>query len=275
MDTRPIGYLDSGLGGLTAVRAALKLLPNEDVVYVGDTARMPYGPRPQAEVLQFTRQIIKFLVSQNVKAIVIACNTATAAALPQMQAEFDIPIFGVISAGVAAAAKITRQQKIGVIATEGTVKSNSYRDGLKKILPTAAIHQIAAPELVQLVEKNVTDSKQQKQVIAEQLTGFKNEPLDTLILGCTHFPLLAPQIQAVIGPDVQLIDAGAAAVLEVQKFLNQADMRQVESRPNNMHMQFYTTGEVSIFEQAATHWLNRQNLQVKHLDLVADQLQLG
>ncbi|KRN75119.1 hypothetical protein IV73_GL000880 [Weissella kandleri] len=275
MDTRPIGYLDSGLGGLTAVRAALKLLPNEDVVYVGDTARMPYGPRPQAEVLQFTRQIIKFLVSQNVKAIVIACNTATAAALPQMQAEFDIPIFGVISAGVAAAAKITRQQKIGVIATEGTVKSNSYRDGLKKILPTAAIHQIAAPELVQLVEKNVTDSKQQKQVIAEQLTGFKNEPLDTLILGCTHFPLLAPQIQAVIGPDVQLIDAGAAAVLEVQKFLNQADMRQVGSRPDDVHMQFYTTGEVSIFEQAATHWLNRQNLQVKHLDLVADQLQLG
>ncbi|MFL1695266.1 glutamate racemase [Weissella kandleri] len=275
MDTRPIGYLDSGLGGLTAVRAALELLPNEDVVYVGDTARMPYGPRPQAEVLQFTRQIINFLLSQHVKAIVIACNTATAAALPQMQAEFDIPIFGVINAGVSAAAKITRQQKIGVIATEGTVKSNRYRDGLQKILPTATIHQIAAPKLVQLVEKNVTDPKYQKQVIAEQLAGFKTESLDTLILGCTHFPLLAPQIQAVIGPDVQLVDSGAATVLEVQKFLDQAEMRQFEPRLDGVNMQFYTTGAVEIFEQAATHWLNRQHSQVKHLALIADQLQLG
>lgn len=275
MDTRPIGYLDSGLGGLTAVRAALELLPNEDVVYVGDTARMPYGPRPQAEVLQFTRQIINFLLSQHVKAIVIACNTATAAALPQMQAEFDIPIFGVINAGVSVAAKITRQQKIGVIATEGTVKAGSYRVGLQKILPTSTIHQIAAPKLVQLVEKNVTDPKRQKQVIAEQLAGFKNESLDTLILGCTHFPLLAPQIQAVIGPDVQMVDAGAATILEVQKFLNQAKMRQVEPRLDDVNMQFYTTGAVEIFEQAATHWLNRQHSQVKHLALVANQLQLG
>ncbi len=196
MTSQPIGFLDSGVGGLTVVKEALKQLPNESIVFLGDQARLPYGPRPTEEVAHFVQQIAGFLLDQQIKALVLACNTATAAALPILQAKLSIPVVGVIDSGSQTAVKVSTGQHIGVIATEGTIKSHAYQSAISHLAPNASIEGSACPDFVTAVEADKYHDPQTNQLVADQLQYFKAHPVDTLILGCTHFPLLIDSIRS-------------------------------------------------------------------------------
>lgn len=264
MDNRPIGFLDSGLGGLTAVKAALKLLPAESSVFIGDQARLPYGPRSPQEIQQFTKQLIAFLITRKVKVVLIACNTATAAALPLMQRLFPIPIFGVIDAGSRQAVRQTKQDKLGLIATQGTINSQAYEKKIQQLAPQLQICGLATPEFVTLVEQGDLKSSTAQLIVQQTLAPLRQQSLDTLILGCTHFPLLAPLIQVAMGPKVQLIDAGSAAVVELKDFLQQQNLT---AAPDHLAQhQYYTTGSAQQFNKLAMQWL-QQPITVQQVEV--------
>ncbi|MCI2016565.1 MAG: glutamate racemase, partial [Lactobacillus sp.] len=224
MNTQPIGFIDSGVGGLTVVKEALRQLPNENVVFLGDQARLPYGPRPAAQVRAFTWQMVNFLLQQQIKMLVIACNTATAAALPDIRQKLNIPVVGVIVPGSRAAIKATSTNHIGVIGTEGTVKSNAYADTIHGKAAHIKVTSLAAPKFVPLVESNEMTSPVAKRVVAETLQPLLHQGIDTLVMGCSHYPLLRPLIQNVMGDDVTLIDSGAETVSEVSMLLDYFDI---------------------------------------------------
>ncbi|MFC6171132.1 glutamate racemase [Loigolactobacillus jiayinensis] len=259
-----IGYMDSGVGGLTVVKQALRQLPNEKVIFIGDTARNPYGPRPASQVKEFTWQMTNFLLSKNVKMIVIACNTATAAALPEIQAGVDIPVIGVIVAGSQAAIKATKNKKIGVIGTIGTIKSQAYPQTIQRQAPQITVKGVACPKFVPLVESNEYKSAVAKKVVAESLAPFDNQQIDTLILGCTHYPLIRHLIQNRIGDQVTLIDSGAETVNQVSALLDFDHLAAPARRPQH---EFYTTGNPEMFQQIAGDWLQFADLDVRHVDL--------
>lgn len=256
MDNRPIGYMDSGVGGLTVVKQALYELPNESIRYLGDTARMPYGPRPASEVVQFAKEVATFLYHENIKLLVVACNTATAEALPQLQAALPIPVVGVIQPGVHAALRETTTNHIGVIATEGTVKANAYYDSLMASNPLAQVTQLAAQPLVELAEHENPRSTKVQHVVNEQLAPLRREPIDTLVLGCTHFPLLAEAIQNAVGPDVTLVNAGAEALTTVTAILKkQKAFHGLNPMVDHHADRYYTTGDPAVFSTIASRWL--------------------
>ena len=276
MDNRAIGYIDSGVGGLTVVKQALKQIPNEQVYYIGDTQRMPYGPRPQSEVLTFTWQMVNYLREQDIKMLVIACNTATAAALPSLQAALDIPVIGVIQPGVDAALHKTQDGEIGVIATAGTVNSLAYYNGLLQGSKAANVVQLAAPEFVDVAENHDYTSAYAREVVTQKLAYFKQHQVDTLILGCTHFPLMEDFIQEAMGPDVTLVNSGAetistvAAVLAGQEIAH--DAKVPAQRQDDV---YYTTGNVKTFATIGGRWLDNQELKVKQLAIIDDKLVLA
>ncbi|MBM7617585.1 glutamate racemase [Weissella uvarum] len=276
MDNRAIGYMDSGVGGLTAVKQALYQLPNEQVKYVGDTLRMPYGPRRTEEVAKFSLQIGHYLneTADGIKLLVIACNTATAAALPLLQEHLPIPVVGVIQPGVEAALNATDNNVVGVIATQGTVDSNAYYNGLMAGNPGIDVHQLATPDLVTLVESNEQDHDKKLAIVREQLAGLAGSGIDTLILGCTHFPLLMDEIQEVVGDEVTLVNAGAEAINLVEQILDDSDARHgIYPMSNHEVDQYYTTGSVDTFGEIATRWLDIP-VSVKHLKTDANDLTL-
>lgn len=275
MDNRAIGYIDSGIGGLSVVKKALEKLPNEQVYYVGDTARMPYGPRDPREVKKFTWQLVDFLTDKNIKLLVIACNTATAAALDDLVANLDIPVIGVIQPGVEAATAVTKTHKVGVIATQGTVNSRAYYNGLKHADHDNHVLQLAAPKLVEIAEQPLKDPVVVQKQITDVLLPIKEENIDTLVLGCTHFPLLASYIQHAVGEQVKLVDAGAAAVSVVEKILKEQNI-QHEPASIELHNQdeYYTTGSQTTFAKLAEAWLQKSNLNVQHLDIKDNHLKL-
>lgn len=276
MDNRAIGYIDSGIGGLSVVKKALEKLPNEQVYYVGDTARMPYGPRDPQEVKKFTWQLVDFLTDKNIKLLVIACNTATAAALDDLVANLEIPVIGVIQPGVEAATAVTKTHKVGVIATQGTVNSRAYYDGLKQANHNNHVLQLAAPKLVEIAEQPLKDPAIVQKQITDVLLPIKEENIDTLVLGCTHFPLLASYIQNAVGEQVKLVDAGAAAVSVVAKILKEQNI-QHEPISMDLHNQdeYYTTGSQITFAKLAEAWLQKPNLNVQHLDIKDNHLKLS
>jgi len=266
MKKRPIGFIDSGVGGLTVVKEALRQLPNEQLVYLGDTARCPYGPRPKEQVITFTWQMTRFLLSKNIKMLVIACNTATAVALDQIKQELDIPVVGVILPGTRAAVKTTKNNRVGVIGTIGTIKSQSYKKAIEEKLPTANVISLACPKFVPIVESDQFESPVAKKIIYATLRPLKDKKLDTLILGCTHYPLLKPIIQNVMGEEVTLIDSGAETVSELSVLLDYFNIaeRSQKSKEKNV---FYTTGSSRLFEQIADDWLADEKIQAQHIDI--------
>lgn len=254
MNNQPIGFIDSGVGGLTVVKEALRQLPNESVVFLGDQARLPYGPRPAAQVREFTWQMVNFLLKKRIKMLVIACNTATAAALPQVRAELDIPVVGVIVPGSRAAIKATKTNHIGVIGTEGTVRSHAYGDTIRGKAQQVQVTELAAPKFVPLVESNEMTSPVAKRVVAETLQPLLHQGIDTLVMGCTHYPLLRSLIQNVMGDNVTLIDSGAEAVSEVSMLLDYFGIAADGQQPATNT--FYTTGNAEMFDLIAGNWLN-------------------
>ncbi|WP_238479264.1 glutamate racemase [Fructobacillus papyrifericola] len=262
-----IGMMDSGIGGLTVLKAAKALLAEESIVFVGDNARNPYGPKTPEEVIDYSRQIARFLVEKHqVKVLAIACNTATACALPVLQDELNIPVIGVIDSGAKAAVEASRSKKIGLIATEGTVKSGRYQEEIRALSPKAQVFAQAEPDFVQLVEQNRYQTKEAKEAVKEHLAAFDKDGIDTLILGCTHFPLLTPAIQEAVGNRVRLVDAGVATAKDLAKYLKEEDLLSKNSQKVATY-QLYTTGPVATFQTIADNWLGDGPFQYKHLPL--------
>ena len=222
----PIGVFDSGVGGLTVAREIMSQLPNETIIYFGDTARVPYGNKSKETVITYSRQIIQFLLTKQVKAIVIACNTASAFALEAMQKEVSIPIIGVVKPGAKMAAETTKNQKIGVIATEGTINSHIYTDYLSKTNPDVQVFGKACPLFVPLVEEGWIEDPITTEIASRYLEELKQSEVDTLVLGCTHYPLLRQTVQQIMGDKVTLVNPAyetakrLTQVLEEQNLLN-------------------------------------------------------
>ena len=223
--TAPIGVFDSGLGGLTVAHAIMTRLPGENLVYFGDTARVPYGPKSPETVQRYSREIAAFLLEQGVKAIVVACNTATAHALPMLRDELDVPVIGVVEPGARAAVKATRTGRVGVIATAGTIRSGAYVRAIHAAAPDARVTALACPLFVPLVEEGWTDHDATRLIAREYLEPFTRDEIDTLVLGCTHYPLLKPLIAEIVGPNVRLIDSAEETATDTSRMLEEFSLR--------------------------------------------------
>ncbi len=250
-DDRPIGMFDSGFGGLTVARAVMDLLPDEELVYLGDTGRYPYGPRPLDEVARFAHQISEELVERRgVKLVVVACNTAAAAALESLQERFAVPVVGVIEPGVRALVHATTTGRVGVIGTVGTINSGAYQAAVAAESSSAELVALACPGFVEFVERGEFGSEQ-VHVLAERLLApARDAKIDTLILGCTHYPYLARTLSDVMGRDVVLVSSADETAFEVSRLLTERGMRcstrEDGARPVPT---FVTTGDVNWFEE--------------------------
>lgn len=220
----PIGIFDSGVGGLTVMRHLVRVLPRENMVYFGDTARVPYGNKSRETVLHYTRQIIRFLQKEKVKAIMIACNTASAYALAEVEKEISIPIIGVIQPGAEAAAAATKNGRIGIIGTYATIGSGAYDSCLQAINPDLTIITRPCPLFVPFAEEGITDSPMTDMVVSHYLTDIKKSGIDTLLLGCTHYPLLRTAIARFMGDSVSCIDPAANAAYQLKQKLQEAGL---------------------------------------------------
>jgi len=216
----PVGVFDSGIGGLTVAHEIIRQLPAESVVYFGDTARVPYGPKSPDTVRRYSREIADYLQTQGVKAIVIACNTATAHALPALREALGIPVLGVVEPGARAAVAATTTHRIGVIGTVGTIRSGAYERAIRALSPDAIITARACPLFVPLVEEGWTDHPATKLIAEEYLRPLIAADIDTLVLGCTHYPLLKPLLAEVLGPRVRLIDSAEETAAETARTLD-------------------------------------------------------
>jgi len=228
-NSAPIGVFDSGIGGLTVAHELMRQLPNESIIYFGDTARVPYGNKSPETVTRFSREITSFLKDQGVKAVVVACNTATAHALPTLRKEYDLPIIGVIEPGSRAAARATRSGNVGVIGTLGTISSGAYERAIAAELPTAHIIARACPLFVPLVEEGWLESDATSIIAQEYLSSFVDEKIDTLVLGCTHYPLLKRAIGEVVGREVRLIDSAEETAAETATTLRDNGLERTDS----------------------------------------------
>ncbi|MBA4115219.1 MAG: glutamate racemase [Rubrobacter sp.] len=219
-DSRPIGVFDSGVGGLTVLSEIRDRLPYEHTVYFGDTARVPYGVRDLAEVRWFAFEIIRYLIDMDVKLVVIACNTATAAALKAAQRTFGVPIVGVIEPGARAAVQETLDRRVGVLATESTVQSGAYRRAVHNLDAGVEVYEQAAPRFVPLIERGIVDGPELEKVARGYLAPLKEQGVDAVILGCTHYPLISTPINRILGPEVRLISSAGQTALEVKRILS-------------------------------------------------------
>jgi len=219
VNAAPLGIFDSGIGGLTVARALFERLPQESVIYFGDTARVPYGPKSPDTVRRYSAEILAYLVHRGVKAVVVACNTSTAHALPHLQARSSVPVVGVIEPGARAAVAATKTGKIGVIGTAGTVASGAYERAIRALRPSAAVHSQPCPLFVPLVEEGWFDHPATELIAREYLDPLRRAGVDVLVLGCTHYPLLKPLLARVLGEGVSLIDSAAETAKEVTREL--------------------------------------------------------
>ncbi len=256
MDKRPIGIFDSGLGGLTAVKEFNRILPGEDVIYFGDTGRVPYGTRSKETVLKYVRQDIRFLMSHDIKGIIIACGTASSVALPAVEKEFHLPIIGVVEPAAAAAVKATRNGRIGVIGTNGTIQSGSYEEKLHRLNPAVQVFTMACPMFVPLVEHGYLSGEATYLIARDYLLPLKEQGIDTLILGCTHYPLLYRVISDIMGAEVALIDAGRVTADAVKQQMEEKQMLNGAQRAGKNS--YYVTDTVAQFEALGSLFLEKK-----------------
>jgi glutamate racemase len=281
-DQRPIGVFDSGVGGLTVLSEILRRCPGESTIYLGDNARAPYGVRPDEEVLAFSAECIDRLVERDVKAVVVACNTSTAVALPELRRRHDVPILGVIRPGAVTAALATRTRRVGVIATPATIRSHAYFLAIKDENPAVEVYEHATPSLVPLVESGGTDGPVVEATVAAELAPFLGGPedasgfvfslpagarIDTLLLGCTHYPLLRPVIQRVAGEGIAIVDSATATASAVVEMLAMNALgSDGETTPTHVQL---TTGDVEAFRIIARRLFGEAFVDVASIDLEA------
>lgn len=247
-----IGIIDSGVGGLSCLVEAEKSWPDAHYIYLGDNLRCPYGPKSDDEIVEYSRQMVEELVRRQVDKIIIACNTATAIALPILEREFDIPLIGVIRSGAQAAIKASVNKKIAVIGTTATIRSQSYTKALKALDPHVEVHSLATQEFVDWVEAHEISGSALEAKVAEKLHALTEFSCDTLILGCTHFPLLRGPIQKAVGENVFLIDAGLETV-----HLVMPEHERIFGEYIDQDTEFLTTGDKENFRSVAEWWLGR------------------
>lgn len=253
MDMRPIGVFDSGVGGLTAVQALRRLLPGEDIVYFGDTARMPYGQRERDTLIAYSRQDVRFLRRFDVKAVLIACGTATTAALETLRREEDVPILGVVGPACSRAAAVTRG-RVGMIATRASVRSGVYAAALKQLAPAAELWSEACPKLVTLAESGRFSGEEDevRDTLQVYLEPLRQQKIDTLILGCTHFSLLRETVGALMGPEVTLVDASGEAAAAFRAALSERGLLAARTQGT---ARFFVSGSPEPFQQVASLFL--------------------
>ena len=261
MNNAPIGVLDSGVGGLTVARAILDQLPNEPIRYIGDTANGPYGPRSIAEVRKFSLEIMDKLVADGVKAIVIACNTASAATLRDAREKYQVPVVEVIGPAVRRAVSVTRNKKVGVIGTRATVESGAYVDAFAAA-PEIELFSKACPRFVEFVEKGITSGEEVLSVAKEYLQELKDAQIDTVVLGCTHFPLIAGAIGYTLGPDVAIVSSADETARDLYRVLVTKELLRDEKAGKPTH-EFLATGDVSTFAPLAKRFLGPEVANVQ------------
>jgi glutamate racemase len=267
-----LGVFDSGLGGLTVVRALRRLLPHEDIVYLGDTARVPYGTKGPATVVRYAMGCASHLVARGVKAIVIACNTVSAVAPERLRVEHDIPVLGVIEPGARAAVAATRTGRIGVLATAGTISSGAYARAVQAVSTRAEVFGQAAPLLVPLAEEGWTEGDVPRLAARRYLEPLAAAGVDVIVLGCTHYPLLRPVIEAetraLLGPEARVVDSASSTALDVHDFLHARGLAAERDRPGRLEVR--VTDLPRTFEEVARRFLGAdspEELEVEQVDL--------
>lgn len=259
-----VGVFDSGVGGLTVVKEIFRKLPFEEVVYFGDTGRFPYGTRSQEVIQGFSEQAVKFLLEQDVKIIVVACNTASAQALSYLKQNYSLPILGVIEPGVKRALATTKNKRIGVIGTEGTIASNSYAEALRQIDPSVKVFSYPCPLFVSLAEEGYINKKATYLIAQDYLKPLIMAKVDTIILGCTHYPLLKNVIQKVVKNKVKLVDSAEAIALEAKKVLEKRNLLNNNHRPNP---KFYVSDQPEKFSKLARRFIQQDINSVEKIDI--------
>jgi glutamate racemase len=283
-DQRPIGVFDSGVGGLTVLREILRRLPNESTIYFGDNARAPYGVRSDEEVRQFSTESLDALVERDVKALVVACNTSTAVGLSHFRRRYDLPVLGVVRPGATAAALSTRNRRVGVIATPATVRNRAYFNAIKDENPAIEVYEHATPTLVPLVEAGILSGADALAVVRDALApllGDRNEDgefifplpasarIDTLLLGCTHYPLLIGMLRDCVGDGVAIVDSATATASSLAELLSVNGMNAAQdSHASATHLQL-TTGDVAAFRSVAERMFGEEFPDVEPVELEA------
>jgi len=255
MDNRPIGVFDSGLGGLTAVRQIMDVLPGEDIIYFGDTGRVPYGNRSRETIIRYTKDDIEFLLKHNIKLILAACGTASSVALPFLKDKYGIKIMGVLESACEEAVASTKNGKIGVIGTKGTVASGKYAEILNSLNPKLKVFSKACPMFVPLVENGYAESEAARLIAKDYLLSLKEEKVDTLILGCTHYPLLERVISDIMGDEVILINSGAASARYVKRYL--CENNALSKKETGGESEFYVSDSVEGFTSLGSIFLGK------------------
>jgi glutamate racemase len=261
----PIGVFDSGIGGLTVFRELIRQLPNESIIYFGDTARVPYGPKSPDTVLRYSQEIAGFLEKQGIKALVVACNTATAHAVPALREEMNIPVVGVIEPGARAAVGATKSGAIGVIGTEGTIRSRAYEAAILQLTPDARISALACPLFVPLVEEGWLETEPTLLIAQEYLTPLRDAHIDTLVLGCTHYPLLKRVIGTVIGREVRLIDSAEETAAETGRVLRERNL--AATHPGKARYRFIASDAPETFLRMGQRFLGAAIERVETITL--------
>lgn len=264
----PVGVFDSGVGGLTVAREIMRQIPEERIVYFGDTARVPYGNKSKDTILRYSRQIIRFLRTREVKAIVIACNTASAYALDTVAAESDIPIIGVINAGARTAVQATRNGKIGVIGTEGTIGSGIYTRVMKQLNPDIQVTGKPCPLFVPLVEEGLLHDSVTDEIASRYLSVLKGKYIDTLVLGCTHYPLLRSTLRRLMGEDVVLVNPAYETAIELKQLLEERGLeRDGAEALQGEKYQFFVSDLAEKFTSFATSILPNEVKETRKIDI--------
>lgn len=261
----PIGVFDSGIGGLTVARELFHLLPNESVVYFGDTARVPYGPKSPDTVLRYSREATAFLLSRDVKMIVIACNTATAHAFETLQAELPVPVIGVVEPGARTAARASKSGRIGVIGTAGTIGSGAYDFAVRRLIENARVYAQPCPLFVPLIEEGWIDREATKLVAREYLQPLHDVDIDVLILGCTHYPLMSDVLKSILGDKVALVDSAHETALEVKNVLQEKGLaRSSHAAPEHT---FIASDSPLRFREVGRRFLGDRIVEVERVDV--------
>ena len=265
VNSSPLGFFDSGVGGLTVVRAVQELLPAENIVYLGDTARLPYGSKSPETIRQFADEDVRFLLGHGVKAIVVACNTATAHALPQLREHYRVPVLGVIEPGVEAALADPRAERIGIIATRGTIGSHAYQHALALHRTGLMIHGQPAPLLVPLIEENWLDHPATREVLRTYLEPLVEKGIDTLLLACTHYPLLVPMLRELLPPDVRLVDSATTCAEHLRVELERLGL--LAPAGNTGALELFLTDLSEQFEELARRFLRKSPGRIRRAAL--------
>lgn len=265
MVEKPVGVFDSGVGGLTVVNQLIKSLPQEDIIYFGDTAHLPYGSKSKESVIRFSLDIANFLQAQRVKIIVVACNTASSFALSSLRENIEIPVIGVIEPGAQAAVDATRNFKIGIIGTEGTIKSRAFEEALRKIDKNVKVFSRACPLFVPLVEEGWLDEPETSQIAEKYLSPMKDEGIDTLILGCTHYPLLKELLSRIMGQEISLIDTAEATAKAVERRLGEKNLLRKGSRKSVY--KFFVSDDPEKFLQLGRRFMGKNIEKAERINL--------